>query len=222
MGNNSTAIESLGGVESDNLVGRPARRLGRLIEDGGLCFRVGAPVPGHLPNEVVEDAPRLLLGGRRPRIRHPKRPRVDAGYLSALEVGALWPYDRVMSMSLTIREAATETGVSTHTLRYYERIGLLAPIGRAPGGHRRYTEADLGSIHFLTMLRATGMPILEMIEFVDLTRAGDHTVPWRIEVLNKHRDALRSRMANDAAHLEALDRKISIYEGMLKEARTSA
>jgi DNA-binding transcriptional MerR regulator len=127
-----------------------------------------------------------------------------------------------MAISLSIREAADVTGVSAHTLRYYERIGLLALVDRDPGGRRRYTETDLGSIRFLTMLRATGMPIREMIEFVELTRAGDHTIPWRIEVLNKHRDALRSRMADDEAHLEALDRKISIYEGMLDEVRKSA
>jgi len=127
-----------------------------------------------------------------------------------------------MTYPLSIMEAAEATGVSVHTLRYYERVGLLAPVDRGPGGHRRYTEADLGSVRFLTMLRATGMPIREMIEFVELTRAGDHTIPWRIEVLNRHREALRSRMADDASHLDALDRKISIYEGMLEEARKSA
>lgn len=127
-----------------------------------------------------------------------------------------------MPTSLSIQDAAAETGISAHTLRYYERIGLLPPIGRDTGGHRRYSEADVGSIRFLTMLRATGMPIREMIEFVELTKAGDDTIPWRIEVLNKHRDALRSRMANDAAHLAALDRKISIYERLLKDARKTA
>ncbi len=127
-----------------------------------------------------------------------------------------------MTKPLSITEAAEAAGVSAHTLRYYERVGLLAPVGRGPGGQRRFTEADLGSVRFLKMLRATGMPIREMIEFVELTRAGDHTVPWRIEVLNKHREALRSRMHDDASHLEALDRKISVYEGMLEEARKSA
>ncbi|MBN2176333.1 MAG: MerR family transcriptional regulator [Demequinaceae bacterium] len=127
-----------------------------------------------------------------------------------------------MTTTYTIQDAAEETGVSAHTLRYYERIGLLAPVGRGPGGHRRYTEGDLGSVRFLSMLRATGMPIREMAEFVELTRAGDHTIPWRIEVLEKHRDALRSRMADDAAHLAALDRKISIYQDLQEEARKTA
>jgi DNA-binding transcriptional MerR regulator len=131
-------------------------------------------------------------------------------------------YDSPMEVSHTIRDAAGLTGVSAHTLRYYERIGLLPPIGRGTGGHRRYTDSDLGAVRFLTMLRATGMPIREMTEFVALTRAGDHTIPWRIEVLERHRDALRFRMADDAEHLAALDRKISIYRGLQAEGRKSA
>ena len=51
----------------------------------------------------------------------------------------------------TIEEAARRTGVSTHTLRYYERIGLLEPVGRAPSGHRRYTEVELGLVDFLNL-----------------------------------------------------------------------
>ena len=127
-----------------------------------------------------------------------------------------------MTVSLTIREAAAETGVSAHTLRYYERIGLLAPVERDLGGHRRFSEGDLGSVRFLTMLRATGMPIREMVEFVNLTRAGDHTIPWRVEVLERHRDALEARMADDEAHLAALDRKISIYRDLLAKAKKPA
>ena len=77
----------------------------------------------------------------------------------------------------TIEEAAQRTGVSTHTLRYYERIGLLAPVGRASSGHRRYSDDDLGAVGFLTLLRQTGMPIRDMQRFVELTRAGDDTIP---------------------------------------------
>jgi hypothetical protein len=58
----------------------------------------------------------------------------------------------------TIEEAAERTGISAHTLRYYERIGLLEPVGRASSGHRRYGPNDLGSIEFLTLLRQTACP----------------------------------------------------------------
>ena len=107
------------------------------------------------------------------------------------------------------------TGVSAHTLRYYERIGLLAPVGRAAGGHRRYTDADLGAVGFLTLLRQTGMPIRDMQRFVDLTRAGDHTIASRVEVLVEHREQLVGRLRQLNRHLKAIDRKIDIYQGML-------
>ncbi len=115
----------------------------------------------------------------------------------------------------TIEAAAAETGVSAHTLRYYERIGLLERVDRSANGHRRYTEDDLGGIRFLTMLRATGMSIRRMTEFVDLTRAGDDTIPLRVEALEGHREALRARMEADREHLVALDRKIGIYTALL-------
>jgi DNA-binding transcriptional MerR regulator len=115
----------------------------------------------------------------------------------------------------TIDEAAERTGLSKHTLRYYEREGLLPPIAKASSGHRRYTDDDIGWVKFLQLLRATGMPIREAKEFVTLTWAGDHTIPQRVEVLTGYRAALVERMARDVEHLEALNRKIGFYEDVL-------
>jgi DNA-binding transcriptional MerR regulator len=117
---------------------------------------------------------------------------------------------------LTIEEAAERTGVSAHTLRYYERIGLLAPVPRGSGGHRRYTDGDLGSVVFLTLLRQTGMPIRDMQRFVELTRAGDHTIVDRVAVLTDHRTELVAHIALLRRHLAALDHKIGIYTDMLR------
>ncbi|HYF73607.1 MAG TPA: MerR family transcriptional regulator [Nocardioides sp.] len=116
----------------------------------------------------------------------------------------------------TIEEAAERTGVSAHTLRYYERIGLLAPVPRGSGGHRRYTDADLGAVVFLTLLRQTGMPIRDMQRFVELTRLGDHTIPDRVAVLTDHRTELVAHIALLRRHLAALDTKIGIYTEMLR------
>ncbi len=121
----------------------------------------------------------------------------------------------------TIESAAAETGVSAHTLRYYERIGLLSPVGRGANGHRRYTDEDLGGIRFLTMLRATGMSIRGMTEFIELTREGDHTIPQRVAVLQQHREALRARMEADREHFAALDRKIGFYSELIARDRLS-
>lgn len=115
----------------------------------------------------------------------------------------------------SIEQAATRTGVGAHTLRYYERIGLLAPVPRGPGGRRRYTDDDLGWVTFLTLLRQTGMPIRDMQRFVDLTRAGDGTVPQRVALLRAHRDALVERLELLHRHLGAISTKIDVYEGLL-------
>lgn len=118
----------------------------------------------------------------------------------------------------SIDEASQRTGVTAHTLRYYEREGLLDPIGRATNGHRRYTDDDLGWVTFLTLLRATGMPIREMHTFIAITKAGDHTIPERLTILKRHRDALEAKMAADREHLQRLNHKISIYSDLLDQA----
>jgi DNA-binding transcriptional MerR regulator len=115
----------------------------------------------------------------------------------------------------TIDEAAERMGLSKHTLRYYEREGLLPSIAKTSNGHRSYTEEDLGSVRFLQLLRATGMPIREMKAFVTMTWAGDHTIPERVKVLALYRRALVARMESDREHLERLNSKIDYYAGAL-------
>lgn len=115
----------------------------------------------------------------------------------------------------TIEQAAERMGLTKHTLRYYEREGLLPPVAKAVNGHRRYSEEDLGWLKFLQLLRATGMPIREMKDFMALTWAGNHTIPDRVEVLTRYRAELEKRMAEDREHLAFLNRKIDTYASML-------
>ena len=115
----------------------------------------------------------------------------------------------------TIQEVAEKTDLSAHTLRYYEKIGLLEQITRHENGHRRYAEADLGWIHFLKLLRATGMPIQQMQVFMEFARQGDNTIPDRIEVLTEHRRELAAHIEELQAHMDHLDRKIAYYNGLL-------
>jgi DNA-binding transcriptional MerR regulator len=117
----------------------------------------------------------------------------------------------------TIEEVARRTGVSSHTLRYYERIGLLEPVGRATSGHRRYRDDDLGAIGFLTLLRQTGMPIRDMRRFVELSRAGEATIGERVEVLEAHRDALAERLELLRSHFDAIEGKIKIYRDVVEK-----
>lgn len=117
---------------------------------------------------------------------------------------------------LSIDQAAERMGISKHTLRYYEREGLLAEIAKGANGHRRYTEDDLGWIKFLQLLRGTGMPIREMKRFVELTHAGDHTIAERVEVLRQYRVSLTARMEADRESLQFLEHKIEYYSGVLE------
>jgi DNA-binding transcriptional MerR regulator len=120
-----------------------------------------------------------------------------------------------MAASMTIAEAAEASGLTAHTLRYYERAGLLDPIGREAGGRRRYDDADLVRIGFLTKLRATGMPIRTVREYADLLRAGEGNERERLTLLEEHRDAVRERLAEMEHHLELIDFKIDTYREKL-------
>jgi DNA-binding transcriptional MerR regulator len=120
-----------------------------------------------------------------------------------------------MTATLTISDAARASGVSAHTLRYYERAGLLDPIDRAAGGHRRYAEEDLVRIQFLTKLRSTGMPIRQIRAYADLMRGGDETHEARLALLQEHRETVRDRLAETERNLELIDRKIDFYRERL-------
>jgi DNA-binding transcriptional MerR regulator len=120
-----------------------------------------------------------------------------------------------MTTALTISGAARASGVSAHTLRYYERAGLLDPVDRAASGHRRYAEEDLARIQFLTKLRSTGMPIRQIREYAELMRRGDDTHEARLALLEAHRDAVRAHLAETERNLELIDYKIGYYRERL-------
>lgn len=114
--------------------------------------------------------------------------------------------------ALSIAEAAEQTGLTAHTLRYYERDGLmLRAVDRSATGHRRYDEADLTWINLLTCLRGTGMPISEVRRYAALVRAGDGNETERLDLLREHRRRVLAQLAEVQDHLGAIDRKIGIY-----------
>lgn len=114
---------------------------------------------------------------------------------------------------LSISGVAEATGLSTHTLRYYERAGLmLEAVDRASSSHRRYSESDVTWVLFLTKLRSTGMPIAQVREYVELARAGDETSADRMELLLRHRIAVLSQLEEITRSLAAIDYKIAVYK----------
>jgi DNA-binding transcriptional MerR regulator len=122
-------------------------------------------------------------------------------------------------MSLSIAEAAARTGLTAHTLRYYERDGLmLTSVDRAVSGHRRYSDRDLTWIEMISRLRSTGMPIRDVRRYAALVRAGAGNEAERLELLKSHRELVEAQLAQVTAHLRAIDHKIGIYEGALDQS----
>jgi DNA-binding transcriptional MerR regulator len=114
--------------------------------------------------------------------------------------------------TLSIAEMAERTGVSAHTLRYYERIGLLE-VGRDAAGYRLYGAEDFARVVFLNRLRMTGMPIRVLQRYVALVGEGEHTVPERLAMLEQHRDAVRTQLQELVFALETVEFKIASYGG---------
>ncbi|MGG7463470.1 MerR family transcriptional regulator [Plantibacter sp. YIM 135347] len=111
-----------------------------------------------------------------------------------------------------ISDVAARTGLSVHTLRYYERTGLMPrPIDRASSTHRRYTESDINWVIFLTRLRSTGMPIACVRDYAELAKRGDDTAEARLELLLRHRIAFVAKLEEMQHSLEVIDHKITLY-----------
>ena len=121
--------------------------------------------------------------------------------------------------TLTIAEAAEQTGLTTHTLRYYERDGLmLANVDRSSSGHRRYSDHDLTWIEMITRLRSTGMPMRDVRRYAALVRDGDGNEAERLDLLKAHRERVERQLSEATGHLRAIDHKIGLYEGKLDRA----
>jgi DNA-binding transcriptional MerR regulator len=117
---------------------------------------------------------------------------------------------------LSIAEAARRTGVSVHTLRYYERAGLVvSTVDRTASGRRRYRQLDLDWITICTKLRATGMPIRTIRRYAQLVSAGRGNEPERLALMEAHRAEVTAKLAEIQENLRLIDHKIDVYRGRL-------
>lgn len=116
---------------------------------------------------------------------------------------------------LRIGELAERSGKSTHTLRWYEKQGLIPNVGRDGGGRRVYTERHLLWIDLLGKLSATGMTIEEIRGYAELVQAGDSTLEARIRLLSEHRVAVEARIGDLREALALIDTKLSMYRDWL-------
>ncbi len=120
-----------------------------------------------------------------------------------------------MTEALTIREVAAKTGISTHTLRYYERIGLVQAVPRARSGHRRYGDDELRWLDLIKKLHATEMPIRKMLEYARLARRGDTTIAARRALLDAHRVDIEAKLEHLRETLETIRSKLAKYDRVL-------
>ena len=119
---------------------------------------------------------------------------------------------------MKISEVSEQSGISTDTLRYYERIGLLPPVNRSENGIRDYNELDIRRVDFIKCMRSAGLPIEVLIEYFNLVQQGDRTIEARKEILIEQREQLLVRMAEMQETLDLLNYKIEVYENAVLKA----
>jgi DNA-binding transcriptional MerR regulator len=121
----------------------------------------------------------------------------------------------------SIHEVCERTGLSAHTLRYYEKEKLLPNVRRSPGGFRQYTEEDMEALGMICCLKNTGMSLQDISRFMTLAREGDQTLRERCELLKKHRDTVLRRMEEMQRYLDKVTWKVNFFTEKLAEYERS-
>lgn len=118
---------------------------------------------------------------------------------------------------MKISEVSQQSGLSTDTLRYYEKIGLLPPVNRTGSGIRDFSELDVRRVSFIKCMRAAGLPVEVLIDYYALVQQGDGTIEARKKILQAQRAQLLARMAEMQETLDLLNHKIEVYENAVLE-----
>ncbi len=114
---------------------------------------------------------------------------------------------------LSIGDVAARTGLSIDTLRFYEREGLfVSPVRRDESGRRAYSENDVAWLRFCLRMRASGMPVTTIREYVDLVRQGPGNEEDRLAVLRAHEQHVRAQLHELQACLDLITHKVRVYE----------
>ena len=122
------------------------------------------------------------------------------------------PHSPEAEVGLSIAEVAERTGVTAHTLRYYERIGLVT-VPRDAAGHRLYTQDALNRVVFITRLRQTAMPIRDIQAYFRLVAEGPGNEDQRLALLERHRDQVKAHINELESALGVVEYKIATYGG---------
>lgn len=118
---------------------------------------------------------------------------------------------------MKIAEVSQLYGLSQDTLRYYENAGLIPPVNRNTGGIRDFDEDDLKWVALIKCMRAAGLTIEVLTEYVKLFRAGDSTLFQRQQLLMEQRQQLVEKKKDVQRAIDRLDVKIERYDQMVNE-----
>ncbi|MFC3745253.1 MerR family transcriptional regulator [Paenibacillus sp. GCM10012306] len=115
----------------------------------------------------------------------------------------------------TIKEVSEKFNLASHTLRYYEKEGLLPPVHRMDNGRRVYNETDLQRIQMLCCMRDSGMSIEAIKHYNELILLGDDTVPERREIISRQKETVQQHIAEYQKYLDLLSQKLNYYDAFL-------
>lgn len=113
---------------------------------------------------------------------------------------------------MTVKEVSEKYNITQDTLRYYERVGMIPEVTRTSGGIRSYQQKDLDWVELAICMRSAGLPVEVMIQYVQLCKEGESTIPARLELLQKQREALHLQRKLLDTTLDRLNYKIEKYE----------
>ena len=115
---------------------------------------------------------------------------------------------------MTIKEVSDKLGLSVHTLRYYEKEGLIRNIKRDINGFRNYSDNDVGWLDLIMKLKLTRMPLKDLKKYADLFYANDPDLDKRIEILQEHKKRVHKEIENLKIADQVIDKKVRIYSNM--------
>jgi len=121
-------------------------------------------------------------------------------------------------MGYSIAEVAEKTNLTAHTLRYYEKEGLLPFVDRSDSGNRDFKTKDLEWLELICCLKNTGMPIKKIKEYIELCLKGDDTIDVRRQIFINHREEVIEQIEELNKNLDKINGKINYYDGAYKKS----
>lgn len=117
----------------------------------------------------------------------------------------------------TVKQVAQKTGISAHTIRFYDQQGLFPHVSRDKNNIRLFSEEDLEWVKIVQCLRETGMPLAEVKEFIQLCLIGDATIPKRYQLIQNQVQKAEQELAAMEQRIDTLRRKVEYYEHLLNK-----